>query len=291
MSICASFFLIAGQAISQSPAFDAVSIRESPGTGNITHDAEGGPGTRDPGLFTCRACFADDLVFRAYAPKSWELIMPDGLGDHYFDITARIRNGATKDEFRLMLQKMLADRFGVRIHRELRTVPVYDLVAEKSGVRLKQAGAMPAVTIESLPPAQRPVNGIAPIAIGKDGYPAPWANFEGAPSLVNSNGRNRMQLPNSSMDKFAENLSSQVGRPVRDRTGLTGSYDIALYWIPDYRSDQSSEPNVAPSSASSDPGPDIVTALRTQLGLRLVPDNGQINALVVDRVNMAPTEN
>jgi uncharacterized protein (TIGR03435 family) len=70
--------------------------------------------------------------------------------------------------------------------------------------------------------------------------------------------------------------------PVIDATGLTGEYDISLYWIPQ-RPD---------SIASDDPnGPDLIGALQQQLGLRLEPKKGPIEVLVVDHAEKAPTAN
>jgi uncharacterized protein (TIGR03435 family) len=76
-------------------------------------------------------------------------------------------------------------------------------------------------------------------------------------------------------------LSGEVGRTVVDKTGLTGSYDITLTWMPAMASAQ---------DADAASGPTIFTALEEQLGLRLVPAKGPVPVLVVDSV-VKPSEN
>ncbi len=84
-----------------------------------------------------------------------------------------------------------------------------------------------------------------------------------------------------SMGDLARLLSGEAGRPVFDGTGLPGTFDIELRWAPS----TPSQPEAAPSDF-----PDLFTAVREQLGLRLQPSRGQIDRLVIDRVER-PTEN
>jgi uncharacterized protein (TIGR03435 family) len=96
------------------------------------------------------------------------------------------------------------------------------------------------------------------------------------------NGRNDhtdLTARNLSMALFSDILSDQVQRTVIDKTGLTGSYDLALQWSREDSRD-----------ADVDTAPSIFTALPEQLGLKLQPAKGPVETLVVDHVEM-PSEN
>jgi uncharacterized protein (TIGR03435 family) len=95
------------------------------------------------------------------------------------------------------------------------------------------------------------------------------------------------------MAKFASTLSTTVSRTVVDKTGLTGTYEIALKWVPDDSSpplplDASDAPT---SSQSAGQGPSIFTALQEQLGLRLEAQKGPVEILIIDHVEKTPTPN
>jgi uncharacterized protein (TIGR03435 family) len=83
------------------------------------------------------------------------------------------------------------------------------------------------------------------------------------------------------MQGFAEFLSDEAGRPVVDRTGLSGSYEMTLDWAPD----DAATPN------DSTAGPSLFTALQEQLGLKLDATKGPLEMLVIDRAERTPTEN
>ena len=84
-----------------------------------------------------------------------------------------------------------------------------------------------------------------------------------------------------SMSQFADYLSFRLGRPVRDQTTLEGAYVIVLDWTPDSTASQPEAPS----------GPSIFTALQEQLGLKLAPEKGPVEVLVIDHVERAPTAN
>jgi uncharacterized protein (TIGR03435 family) len=83
------------------------------------------------------------------------------------------------------------------------------------------------------------------------------------------------------MEAFAEFLTSEAGRPVLDKTGLTGSYEMTLDWAPDS----------TPATNEAVTLPSLFTALQEQLGLKLGSAKGPVEMLVVDNVDRAPTEN
>ena len=90
-------------------------------------------------------------------------------------------------------------------------------------------------------------------------------------------GSNEIRFWNDSIKSFVDILESPVERPIIDRTGLGGTYDIALKF-----------------ATADDPDsnlPDIFTAVQEQLGLKLVPQKVPVEILVIDHVDKIPTEN
>ena len=81
-------------------------------------DWKGGPGTPDPGLFTCENCSLANLVSIAYDLKSYQFPGSSDLNTDRFTVSAKVPPGTTKEDFRLMQQNLLAERFKLKIHRE-----------------------------------------------------------------------------------------------------------------------------------------------------------------------------
>ena len=101
-------------------------------------------------------------------------------------------------------------------------------------------------------------------------------------------GRGRVTTQAISMEPFAKNLGKLLGRTVVDRTGLEGKFAFTLEWTPDPGQPMGL---LGPSPASADDsGPSIFTALQEQLGLKLEPQKGPVEILVIDHVEK-PSEN
>ena len=102
-------------------------------------------------------------------------------------------------------------------------------------------------------------------------------------------GRARSQAMNETMSHFVGSLSGQLRGPVTDGTGLTGKYDIAMYW----NTSESPGPTAGGSATDTDysSGPTIFGALKEQLGLTLEKKKGPIKVLVVDHFEKLPTPN
>src|SRR5580658_10327964 len=112
----------------QLPTFEVASVKRS-GPDSVPM-SNGGPGTRDPELYTFNRATLRDLIFEAYGLDYYREQV-DGLAwidNEPYDVAARIPPGTTKDQFRLMLQGLLAERFKLQVHRESRVLPVYTLV-------------------------------------------------------------------------------------------------------------------------------------------------------------------
>jgi len=161
----------------------------------------------------------------------------------------------SKDEKRSqneqMLQSMLADRFQLKVHHETRDLPIYELVAAKSGLKMTES---PGKT--------------------NSGWSMGNGSFQGKAVPI---------------DSFVFSLSNEVSRLVVNKTGLKGNYEIALKWAPDEMRASADASNAA-SSSSADSGPSIFAALEEQLGLKLVSSKGPVDVIVVDHIER-PSQN
>ena len=257
-----------------SQTFDVASVKPAhPPAGITRFTMSGGPGTDDPGRISYTNIMLKRVLLSAYRVRPWQVSGPDWLDSLRFDITARVPEGATQEQFQTMLRNLLVDRFRMAVHKETREVPIYALVVGKNGPKLKSpggsAGAAPDQD-EQLAIVKRPEGG--------DGFPA-LALGESGLVIETRNGRGRVTARRTPLWKFADLLSSHLGRPVIDKTGLPGSYDFVLYFAPE---------GMNPDTAT-DPG--IFSALQEQLGLRLEGGKGPIEMVVVDRAQAVPTEN
>jgi len=242
------------------PEFEAVSVKPVEGARNAA-SCDGGPGTNDPTTFRCHGVSLTFLLIYAFKVNYDQVQGPDWLKSQTFDLMARIAPGSTYDQFRVMLQNMLAERFGLRSHRETKEVTMFQLVVAKSGAKLK-------------PAAQEPATQNAPNALEREGYPAP-----GREGMSIIDGRARFKSPHAEMNAIAGLLSGQLGRPVSNATNLPGEFDIDLHWVTEAR------------SAQGDNGPTLLRAIEEQLGLRVESRKGSYAYLVVDHMDKLPTEN
>ncbi len=307
--------------------FEVASIKPSalPGRGMIRLGLQGGPGSGDPGRVTYTFSTIRDLMVDAYSVKRYQVSGgPNWLDSERFDIVAKVPEGATKEQVKVMLQNLLAERFKLTLHRETKELPMYALVVGAKGPKLKdstatdtppasdpqpkeggrgEAGAQAAASPPPLPPSLRGMK------IGPDGYP------ETPPMAAGHAGNFMMMTPNGAcllssgqtMDGLATQLSSRFDRPVIDQTGLKGKYDLKLRYDPSSMPGGRGGPvrmikdGPGPGPAGGDPAnrvapdgdppPGIFNALQEQLGLKLEARKGPVDLLVIDRVQKTPTEN
>jgi uncharacterized protein (TIGR03435 family) len=205
-------------------------------------------------------------------------------------INAEAEGGASEETMEgPMLQALLEDRLKLKIHRESREVPVYALTVAKGGSRLKpfrQGSCIPIdwLNLPSPPPpsGQRNCNDFVGTGIDK------------GPNL-------KVEADGTSLDVFCRLLSLTLDRPVVNKTGIAGSFEIHLEFAIDQTTprflpggDMSpGRPGVgAPLATPPDPsgGTSIFTAIQEQLGLKLDPARGSRDVLVIDSVER-PSEN
>jgi uncharacterized protein (TIGR03435 family) len=157
---------------------------------------------------------------------------------------------------RYMMQKMLKERANLAAHVDTKEVPGYDLVIGKNGPKLKDSD--------------------------------PTSKDYGTMRIMpTEQGRLSITAKGMKMVSLARNLSGPAGRPVIDKTGLTGSYDITLEFTPERINGSnagSAVPGAVPDAA--DPGgPTIMAALEEQLGLKLVSSRGSMQVVVIEHID------
>ena len=196
--------------------------------------------------------------------------LPDWAHTDRYDIEARSDDrNATKDQMRLMVQSLLADRFHLAIHTETRTVPAFALVLAKPGKTGPQLQPHPTDDPCSTGPTSLE-DGVFPcrgIAIMETHMP----------------GDLRGGAHDVTMDQIASFLSDRgdgIDRPVLDRTGLSGRFDFTLEWATDRGG---SGPGTADLQAGPQ-APGIFQAVKEQMGLKLEPVKGPVDTLIIDHV-------
>lgn len=289
-------------------SFEAASIKPAAPLepGRIMIGMHGGPGTPEPGQMTFMNVSLNDLVQNAYNVKSYQVTGPDWLNSARFDITAKVPVGATKEQSKVMMRNLLAERFKLVVHHSTKESSIYALLVAKGGPKLKEAAKAPAGD-PNTPPSDTP-RGLGPPVIGKDGMPLPpGIGRGGAFMMMAPGGRMRMIVNGATIAKLLDALANQLDRPVVDMTGLTGTYDITLEFAPDPSIMQARmagmggggpPPGMGPNGPgpggdSGDAGPaaTVFSALPDQLGLRLEARKGPVDLVVIDSVQKTPTEN
>jgi uncharacterized protein (TIGR03435 family) len=262
-------------------AFEVVSIRRSNAGGGPVQFGPTPDGFHSLGL----PLFA--IFQMAYAPPNQRGVLPGNriagspnwMQNEHYDVVARVDEADVADWqkpqlrqtiLREMLQTMLAERFKVVIHHESKEVPVYELMVAKGGPKFKQAET---VDTDKL----------------KLKYPNGGRMSGGGLAVQSSNG---IQFYGISMGTLAQTFLSRAGRPVVDKTGLTGDYDLML---PSSALPRQPPPRGASQLMDAQPPPtedeeSIFTTLPKALGLRLQPAKDPVDMLVIDHVER-PTEN
>jgi uncharacterized protein (TIGR03435 family) len=257
--------MAAGCLAQDGPTFEVASIKPAdiaPG-GGYTMWLKGGPGSADPTRIDYRNVSLSDLIRKAYGVEYYQIVGPDWLRIERYQIEATVTPGITQEQFQSMLGNLLADRFKVQLHRDRKEMESYSLGVAKGGPKFK-------AHVET-PPDDKPQSFGS--KTDSDGYPVvPRAG------VAMMNGRARMKDPDAGLDRIVNMLSQQLHSPVNDNTGLTGKYDFDLFW------------STRPPDAD-DNGPDFVTAVQEQLGLKLERKKAQVDVLVIDRAEKTPTAN
>jgi uncharacterized protein (TIGR03435 family) len=241
------------------------------------------------------------VLMMAYDLPADRISGPGWLHTEMYDIVAPVPKGTSVMDFKLMVRNLLAERFQLTLHREIKEVSGYSLEIARSGLKIKESGNGPQPAAADVSGSKRDSagKGSNPLMFVDDsGFPAPRPGnsvfFPGAgfSATIQVNDMYRATVLNQSMPTIAKFLGTTVGMPVEDQTGLTGTYSFHLEY----------QPNLPAATATADPaehaaadigapGPDLFDAVQTQLGLKLVRKRVAQETLVIDHAEKVPTEN
>jgi uncharacterized protein (TIGR03435 family) len=295
--------------LTHGQTFDAASIKppEAPRMSGrdmiIMRGPSGGPGTKDPGRIKYPSTNVKTLLMNAYDVKNFQISGPSWLDTEQFYVEATMPPDTTKEQFRVMLQNLLADRFKLTIHRESKELPMYTLTVGKNGHKLKPSEETPPPAEGADAPAL-PAIGPGPIKFGPDGFPVlpgMGAGGRGGFSTMMMPNHARATASKQTMDDFASRLTGILNRPVTNATELKGKFDFVLDYSPEgldggrgalmMRAMPPPPGGGASEMPEVEPAASIFVAIQSQLGLKLDAKKGPVEIIVVDHAEKTPTAN
>jgi len=220
------------------------------------------------GCTTLQILIQTSDTFQNNHPRRLQIVgAPKWIETDQYDIDAKAEGAASVGQMAgPMLRTLLEDRFKLKMHVETRQLPVYFLTVAKSGSKLQPVQPGSCVPIDLSHMTATP--------------PAPGQTPPCGRQMINRNGTDMaMDVSGLSVADFsAQALAGRLDRPVIDKTGLTALFDFHLQFAPDN------------GAAADSAAPSIFTAVQEQLGLKLSPDTGPVEVLVVDHIEK-PSEN
>lgn len=231
------------------------------------------------GVFTAKNVLLIEYLLFAYklavTPSQVQAVrsqLPGWANTNRYDIEGRVSGNPTKDQFRLMMQALLADRFKLALHFETRQSSVYALIVDtpgKLGPKLRPHRDKP--PCPAVPPstARNTFTGDFPTACG--GIIA-----ERVSDLVQRFGGRNVTMAQVA-GSLGEAVASDLGRPVVDQTNLSGNFDFSIEFTPGLN-------DMQPGFEAPESEIPFPQALKQQLGLKLEPEKGPVDFLFVDHV-------
>jgi uncharacterized protein (TIGR03435 family) len=240
------------------PVFEVVSIKP---LGDFR--PRSGPPRSDPGRVSYPSITLRLLVMQAYGVRNDQINGPSWIDDQFYDVEGKIPEGALPSQVPQMLQSLLAERFGLKIHQESPVKAIYALLVGKSGPKLKKSDE----TTPMVDPNGKQVS-----------------------RRISFSTSGRIQFNGTTMTQFARSMSAFMDRPVIDMTDLPGRFDIVLDANPDdLEGLHKMFPTTAPSPGAS-ASSSIFTAVQG-LGLKLESRKLPIEHIEIDHAEMFPTGN
>ena len=249
-----------------SPRFDVASVKPATGLGVFS----GGPGSSDPERITYEGTTLENLIEDAYSVKADQISGPDWLGSEWYTVTAKLPPGTTLEQYHLMMANLLAERFGLVVHRGSKVVSGYNLTVMPGGPKL---GAPVQSTERFARFSQRG---------GDDGLMhTTFANTSMA-TLAN-----RLGMVLSTGQRVGPGSRPESVRVI-DQTGLAGRFDFKLEFpAPSIPGRPGNGANVDPEDI-----PGLVNeAMAKQLGLKLTPTKITLDLVIVDHAERVPSAN
>jgi uncharacterized protein (TIGR03435 family) len=241
---------------STPPQFEVASVKLS------RNPEPGGDVQVTPGRFRGKDLALQWLILVAYRLKSGKLSgdLPDWTISERYDIDAKTGDASGEDRVLLALQALLRDRFQLKAHSEMRDEPVYFLTIGKNGIKMPPGSCVPQK--QDLP---------------NECYSS---TSEGLVQTMDWRGVPMSAPAGVAYRSLAGHLTVN-GRPVIDKTGLTGTFDVHLRWA---RDPDPPAAGAAPSQPLDANAPSIFDAVQEQLGLKLEAGRGPVEYMVVDHV-------
>jgi uncharacterized protein (TIGR03435 family) len=261
----------------------------------------------DIGFFTL-----SQLITYAYKVKAYQVLGPDWMKSAHWDIEAMLPEGANKDQVPQMMQALLADRFKLVIHQDSKEMPVLALEVGKNGIKMAPSPPDPPSTEKTDDKDGTVIdtgNGQMRVKttgrIGDGGSMQISAGPMGNVKVSVDNGMMHMESSKMTMEILAQQLTGLLGQPVFDKTGVKGSYVVAVdISTEDLQAMVRSQgmifagasPAAGPANSSgipsaADPSGGSVYASIEKLGLKLNKEKLPVDIIVVDHLEKVPTEN
>ena len=273
------------QDVQAQPSFEVALIKPNH-TGSGSHHTD-----YDHGTFVAVNVTIKSLILRAYGIAEYQISgAPDWVSSDYYDINAKMDDAAADAlaklpseqetaQYRLLFQKLLADRFNMKVTHQSKELPIFALVVTKGGIKFSQTKLPPEGTAgtDSSSNAAQPQRGTS----------------------TSGNGRElTATVYGEKLTAWAEVLSRQPeleGRIAVDMTGLKGEYDFTMKWSRQgdvNRQEKGADRADASGSVQpvEDSGPSLFAALQEQLGLKLEGRKAPVDTIVIVHIEK-PSEN
>jgi uncharacterized protein (TIGR03435 family) len=227
-----------------------------------------------------------DYITYAYNVRPQQIVGPDWIAQQRFEFAAKLPDGSSSADVPAMMRAMLASRFEMKMHHEDKEFPVYALNVAKAGLKLKEAAPTDAPAAAG---TQNIVAGGSPngVAIDLGG----GSSFTLVP--------NHLEIRQVTLDALARTLTRFTDRPVINRTGVPGTFDLTIELSPEeytatlIRSGYNAGIVLPPQAlrlldvSTSNP----LTGGLEKFGLSLDPVRAPLDVVVVDSVKHTPNEN
>jgi uncharacterized protein (TIGR03435 family) len=265
VALIATSQIVLAQHSSAGKTFDVVSIkRNTSGSGSM------GIGVRGD-RFVASNTTLSNLILNGYPYERFRLFaVPAWADTERYDVTASGAARMTRDQLQSAIRAVLADRFGLKAHAEIRRLRTYALVVARPDGQLGPRLRHWHIDCDALKASKSVPDRPFPKTLEEWATP-PVCSMRGGTGVFAAGG--------VSLDYLVRSLAGDLGTPITDHTGLEGQYEISLRWNPD------------PGGNSGDPSaPSLFAAIQEQLGLKLEARREPVEVLVLDRIDR-PTEN
>ncbi len=265
---------LGAQTAGSEPAFEAASVKANKSGDNLVR-IQIQPG----GRFVATGVTVRMIIGIAYGapqalPDSRIIGGPSWLGADRFDINAtpgapQPATAGPPSQIGLMIRALLKERFKLVTHTETRELPIYALALTRADGKLG-----PQLHASTVDCAALRGRGVLPPPTPGDRL---VCGVQRGPGILSGGNVTMLQL--------AGMLSQFADRNVIDRTGLAGNYDVDLHWTPERLPQPPAgglPPGVPPPLPIDPNGPSLFTALQEQLGLKLDPQRGPVEVVVID---------